>query len=206
MTTDPDRCSVAVTAPLDSSDHCLVKFVSVYSPPDQGPCGIRRVWRYKSADWDEMRHFFSAYPWRSCFSSGESSSCAEAITEVIRQGMEYFIPYSDIPSGSKARPWFDADCDRAEARKQEAYTAWADARTRKAPNTRELKKNFNRASRLGKKELRRARFDRIRKVGAKLASYPAGSNAFWSLAKAVEANFCQSSLPPLQRPADSLAH
>ena len=59
-------------------------------------------------------------------------------------------------------------CDCAEARKQEAYTAEADARPCITPNTRKLKKNFNRVARLGKKELRRARFDHIRKVGAKL--------------------------------------
>ena len=52
----------------------------------------------------------------------------------------------------------------------------------------------------------RARFDHISRIGTKLASYPAGSKAFWSLAKSVESNFCQPTLPPLLKPDGSLAH
>ncbi|XP_045449132.1 uncharacterized protein LOC123657655 [Melitaea cinxia] len=207
LTTDPDRYSITVSAPLGTSDHCLVKSISVCSPPEESPCGPRRVWRYKAADWDEMRHFFSSYPWReACFSSDDPSSCAEAITAVIRQGMEYFIPYSDVATNGKARPWFDVDCYRAEAKKRSAYTAWAEARTRKSPNSRNLKKAFNQAAKSCKRTLRRARFNHISRIGAKLASYPSGSKAFWSLAKAVESNFCRPSLPPLLRTDGSLAH
>ena len=207
LTTDPDRYSVSVSSPLGSSDHCLVKSVSSYSPPDPCPKGNRRVWRYKSADWDEMRSFFASYPWQSvCFSSGDPSTCAEAVTDVVRLAMEYFIPFADVPLSSNARPWFGAECRRAEALKHEAYLAWADARHRKAKDTREKKRAFNRAAKLCKKALKRARFDRIRRIGNKLASYPAGSKAFWSLAKSIEANFCRPSLPPLLKPDGSLAH
>jgi len=207
LTSDPDRYSVSVSAPLGTSDHCLVKSVSVYSPPEQTPCNPRRVWRYKSADWDELRHFFSSYPWQqTCFSSGDPSSCAEAVTAVIRQGMEYYIPHSDVAMDGKSRPWYNADCSRAEALKQEAYSAWAEARARKSPNTRKLKRAFNLAAKYCKRTLRRARFDHISRIGAKLASYPPGSKAFWSLAKAVESNFNQPSLPPLLKPDGSLAH
>ncbi|KAJ8721438.1 hypothetical protein PYW07_002213 [Mythimna separata] len=64
LTTDPDRCIVTVSSPLGTSDHCLVKSVTSFSPPDCDSRGERRVWRYKSADWDEMRHFFASYPWQ----------------------------------------------------------------------------------------------------------------------------------------------
>ncbi|CAH2096385.1 unnamed protein product [Euphydryas editha] len=207
LTTDPDSHSITVSAPLGTSDHCLVKSISVCSPPEEAPCGLRRVWRYKAADWDEMRHFFSSYPWREvCFSSDDPSSCAEAITAVIHQGMEYFIPYSDVATNGKARPWFDADCYRAEAEKRTAYTAWAEARAHKSPNSRNLKKAFNQATKSCKRTLRRAKFNHISHIGAKLASYPSGSKAFWSLAKAAESNFCRPSLPPLLRADGSLAH
>lgn len=110
---DPDRFNVSVSSPLGTSDHCLVKFVSQYFSPDS-PKGSRRVWRYKSADWDEMRHFFAFYPWReTCFTSDDPSKCAEAITDVLHQGMEYFIPFSDVTAGGKARPWFNAECAQA---------------------------------------------------------------------------------------------
>lgn len=207
LTTDPDRYQVAISSPLGSSDHCLVKSVSVYSPSVQIPTGTRRVWRYGSADWDEMRHFFASYPWRrSCFSSNDPTCCADEISGVILRAMEYFIPYSDVSQQNKARPWFNADCGKAEALKHSAYQSWADARSCKAPNVGKLKKAFNRATKSCKSTLRKARFDHISRIGAKLASYPSGSKAFWSLAKSVEANFCRSTLPPLMMPDGTLAH
>ncbi|CAG4938916.1 unnamed protein product [Colias eurytheme] len=207
LTTDPDRCVVEVAAPLGTSDHCLVRSVSTYSPPDFTSKGKRRVWRYGLADWDEMRNFFSSYPWRQvCFSSNDPSTCAENIADVIRQGMEYFIPFSDVIIDAKARPWFNAECAQAERSKEAAYRTWADARIHKSSDLHEKKKAFNKAAKDCKRLLKRARFDHIRRIGDKLASYPAGSKAFWSLAKVVESNFSRSSLPPLLKPDGSLAH
>ncbi|RVE51677.1 hypothetical protein evm_003649 [Chilo suppressalis] len=207
LTTDPDRYSVSVSSPLGKSDHCLVKSVSVYSPPDPSPRGTRRMWRYKSADWDGMRSFFASYPWQPvCFTSGDPSICADAVTDVLTLGMEYFIPYSDLPLSGKARPWFGPQCARAEAQKHEAYLAWADARHRKANDLRQKKQAYNRSAKACKKVLQKARFDHISRIGNKLASYPTGNKAFWSLAKSVEANFCRPSLPPLQKPDGTLAH
>ncbi|CAG4952044.1 unnamed protein product [Colias eurytheme] len=120
--------------------------------------------------------------------------------------MEYFIPFSDVYIDDKARPWFNAECATAERNKQRAYQAWADARIRKAPDLHEKKKTFNKAAKLSKKALKKARFDHIRHIGHKLTSYPAGSKAFWSLAKVVESNFSRPSIPPLQKPDGTLAH
>ncbi|KAJ8711224.1 hypothetical protein PYW07_008466 [Mythimna separata] len=207
LTTDPDRCIVTVSSPIGTSDHCLVKSVSTFSPPDCDSRGERRMWRYKSADWDEMRHFFASYPWQQvCFSSEDPSSCADAISDVVRQAMEYYIPYSDVPVGGSAHPWFNADCAEAEKRKHSAFLAWADARDRKAPDLSSKKRAFNHAAKSYKKALRRARFDRITHIGKKLSAQPSGSRAFWSLAKSVEANFCRPTLPPLVKPDGTLAH
>ncbi|KAJ8726649.1 hypothetical protein PYW07_001347 [Mythimna separata] len=207
LTTDPDRCIVTVSSPLGTSDHCLVKSVTSFSPPDCDSRGERRMWRYKSADWDEMRHFFASYPWQQvCFSSENPSSCAEAISDVVRQAMEYYIPHSDVPVGSSARPWFNADCAEAEKRKHSAFLSWVDARDRKAPDLSSKKRAFNHAAKSYKKTLRKARFDRISHIGQKLSAQPSGSRAFWSLAKSVEANFCRPTLPPLVRPDGTLAH
>ncbi|CAH2064889.1 unnamed protein product, partial [Iphiclides podalirius] len=180
LTTDPDRYSVQVSSPLGTSDHCLVKSVSSYSPPDHKSQGVRRVWRYKSADWDEMRQFFASYPWRQiCFGSGDPSSCAEAVTDV------------------------------AEKNKHSAYLSWVEARHRKASDINLKKEALSRAAKSYKKTLRRAGFDRIQQIGTKLSAQPSGSRAFWSLAKAaktVESNFCRPSLPPLVKPDGSLTH
>ncbi|XP_047991530.1 uncharacterized protein LOC125230436 [Leguminivora glycinivorella] len=209
LTTDPDRHSVSVSAPLGSSDHCLVKSVSIHSPPDLCPRGTRRVWRYESADWDEMRHFYASFPWQQvCFSSGDPSCSAEAVADVIRQGMEYFIPFSDLSLDQKAQAWYSSDCARAVALKQSAYQAWVLARDSKAGAQRVCarKKAFNSAAKSCKRVLRKARFDHVSRIGAKLASYPPGSKRFWSLSKAVESNFCRPTLPPLQKPDGTLAH
>ncbi|KAJ8734290.1 hypothetical protein PYW07_014841 [Mythimna separata] len=159
------------------------------------------------ADWDEMRHFFASYPWQQvCFSSENPSSCAEAMSDVVRQAMEYYIPHSDVPVGSSARPWFNADCAEAEKRKHSPFLSWEDARDRKAPDLSSKKRAFNHAAKSYKKALRKARFDRISHIGQKLSAQPSGSRAFWSLAKSVEANFCRPTLPPLVRPDGTLAH
>ncbi|XP_046976468.1 uncharacterized protein LOC124542576 [Vanessa cardui] len=179
LTTDPDRFSVSVAAPLGTSDHCVIRSVFNFHPLDSGPTGTRRVWRYKSADWDEMRHFFASYPWRQiCFSSTDPSSCEQAISEVICQAMEFFIPYADVS---------------------------LDDRTTKTPDIAIKKRAFNSAAKSYKKVLKKARFNRTRRLGAKLASYTRGSKAFWSLSKSVETNFCRPSLPPLLKPNGSLA-
>ncbi|KAJ8707724.1 hypothetical protein PYW07_011401 [Mythimna separata] len=207
LTTDPDRCIVTVSSPIRTSDHCLVKSESTFSPPDCDYRGERRMWRYKSADWDEMRHFFASYPWQQvCFSSEDPSSCADAISDVVRQAMEYYIPYSDVPVGGSAHPWFNADCAEAEKRKHSAFLAWPDARDRKAPDLSSKMRAFNHAAKSYKKALRKARFDRITLIGKKLSAQPSGSRAFWSLAKSVEANFCRPTLPPLVKPDGTLAH
>ncbi|KAJ8704095.1 hypothetical protein PYW07_013389 [Mythimna separata] len=114
--------------------------------------------------------------------------------------MEYFIPYSDVPVGSSARPWFNADCAEAEKRKHSAFPSWVDARDRKAPDLSSKKRAFNLAAKSYKKALRKAHFDRISHIGQKLSALPSDSRAFWSLAKSVEANFCRPTLPPLVRP------
>ncbi|KAJ8725100.1 hypothetical protein PYW07_016058 [Mythimna separata] len=120
--------------------------------------------------------------------------------------MEYYIPYSDVPVGSSARPWFNADCTENEKRKHSAFLAWVDARDRKAPDLSSTKRAFNHSAKSYKKALRKTRYDRISHIGQKLSAQPSGSRAVWSLAKSVEANFCRPTLPPLVRPDGTLAH
>ncbi|KAJ8706882.1 hypothetical protein PYW07_012960 [Mythimna separata] len=119
--------------------------------------------------------------------------------------MEYYIPYSDVPIGGLARPWFNADCAEAEKLKQSASLTWVDARERKAPDLSSKKRAFNHAAKSYKKALRKARFDRITHIGKKLSTQPAGSRVFWSLAKSVETNVCRPTLPPLVRSGGTLA-
>lgn len=63
LTTRPEGYLVTVNAPLGSSDHCLVHSeVPLVHTGRSRPPGSRRVWHYKSADWDGLRLFYASYP------------------------------------------------------------------------------------------------------------------------------------------------
>ncbi|CAF4864432.1 unnamed protein product [Pieris macdunnoughi] len=99
------------------------------------------------------------------------------VAEVVLLGMELFIPLSAVPVGGKSQPWFRRSCKAAL-----------------------------RPSRSVKREIAKAKWEHIDRFGEKLAHLPSGTRAIWSLAKAVQGNFCQPSIPPLHREDDSLAH
>lgn len=208
LTTHSDNYQVSVGAPLGSSDHCLVKSeVPLAQPVRSRTAETRKVWHYGSADWDGLREFFASYPWwRLCFSTADPDTCADAVADVVLQGMECFIPSSVVPVGGPSQPWFDRLSAEASSLKESTYRTWTEARARKDPNTAVLKKKYNASARSSKKEIARAKFRFIGRIGDRLANYPSGSRAFWSLAKAVEGNFCRPSLPPLRTSDDSLAH
>ncbi|XP_062528539.1 uncharacterized protein LOC134200191 [Bombyx mori] len=208
LTTDPAGYSVVVDAPLGSSDHCLIRAATPLSRPSRRTTTrYRRVWQYLSADWDGLREFYASYPWgRFCFSSADPDVCADRLKDVVLQGMELFIPSSEVPVGGRSRPWYNNASRDAAHLKRSAYVAWDDARRRRDPNISEERRKYNAASRSYKKVIARAKSEHVARIGERLKSYPSGSRAFWSLAKAAEGNFCRSSLPPLRKSDDSLAH
>ncbi|CAH0397242.1 unnamed protein product [Chilo suppressalis] len=200
LTTHPQEYQIVVRAPLDSSDHCLI---SVKVPQAKTPRPLvvkRRVWHYGSADWDGMRDYFASVPWKQrCFNEKDLSSSAVAITEEIVMGMEYYIPHSDLISKGTRNRWFNRDCADAVSRKQAAYRAWIRGRALKDPGVNSLKAAYNSASKSSDAQ-------RVARTGHELLTHPTGSRSFWRLAKAVQHNFCQPSLPPLRCPDGSLAH
>ncbi|XP_063540969.1 uncharacterized protein LOC134749894 [Cydia strobilella] len=208
LTSHPVDYNVFVEAPLGSSDHCLIRSTVplAYPPRRRVACG-RRVWHYRSADWDGMRSFFASYPWRQvCFTPDDPNVVADSVADVVLQGMELFIPSSVVPVGGKSQPWFGRFCKEASRRKQECYQAWVDAAAVRDVKTSALKKKFNFASRSFKRVIARAKSLHIGRIGEKLERLPSGTRAFWSLAKAIQGNFCTPSFPPLHTENDSLAH
>ncbi|XP_063545771.1 uncharacterized protein LOC134753763 [Cydia strobilella] len=208
LTSHPVDYNVFVEAPLGSSDHCLIRSTVplAYPPRRRVACG-RRVWHYRSADWDGMRSFFASYPWRQvCFTPDDPNVVADSVADVVLQGMELFIPSSVVPVGGKSQPWFGRFCKEASRRKQECYQAWVDAAAVRDVKTNALKKKFNFASRSFKRVIARAKSLHIGRIGEKLERLPSGTRAFWSLAKAIQGNFCTPSFPPLHTENDSLAH
>lgn len=90
---------------------------------------------------------------------------------------------------------------KARLNKQTAYEARTTAR---------VNQNLPPISRFRKKVIFRVMFYFFSGIDEQLASYPSGSRAsfgavVWSLAKAVEGNFCHSSLVPLRNADGSLA-
>ncbi|CAK1578452.1 unnamed protein product [Parnassius mnemosyne] len=140
---------------------------------------------------------------RVCFSPDDPSAIADSVTDVVLQGMELFIPSSVVPIGGRSQPWFGRSCKTALRSKQECYQAWAAASVTRDVNTSTLKKKYNFASRSFKRVM--AKSEHIGRIGEKLVRLPSGTRAFWSLAKAVQGNFCKPSLPSLHREDDSLA-
>ncbi|CAG4986993.1 unnamed protein product [Colias eurytheme] len=154
-----------------------------------------------------MRTFFSSYPWRQvCFADDDPDARADSVADVVLQGMELFIPSSVVPVGGKSQPWFGQSCREASRTKQDCYQAWTEARAARDPHVKHLKKMYNSASRSFKKKISEAKSEFINRIGKKLTHYPSGTRAFWSLAKAIQGNFCRSSFPPLRRSDDTLAH
>ncbi|XP_045541428.1 uncharacterized protein LOC123722911 [Papilio machaon] len=208
LTSHPDSYKVSVEAPLGSSDHCLIRTtVPISRRPRFKPNGLRRVWHYRSADWDEMRSFFASYPWeRVCFRLDDPDAVADSVADVVLQGMDLFIPSSVVPIGGSSRPWFGKSCKLASRYKQDCYRAWAEASAARDVNTSQLKKKYNSASRSFKRVIAKAKSEHVASIGERLVHLPSGTRAFWSLAKAVQGNFCKPSLPSLRREDDSLAH
>ncbi|XP_050677490.1 uncharacterized protein LOC126974115 [Leptidea sinapis] len=207
LTTHPDSYQVFVDAPLGTSDHCLVRSVVPIRRQLRRPPATRRVWHYKSADWDRMRSFFASYPWgRVCFPSDDPSACAVAVADMILQGMDITIPSSVVPIGGRSQPWFDASVKAASDCKKRALRTWVAALGSKDPNCKVLKRKYNRASRFFKRQIARAKSKHVVKIGEQLSSYPTGTRKFWSLSKAALGNFNQPSMPPLHMRNDTVAH
>ncbi|CAF4900038.1 unnamed protein product [Pieris macdunnoughi] len=180
LTSHPENYQVSVDPPLGSSDHCVVRSTVPSTRPSRPRfMDCRRIWHYKSADSDGMRSFFASYPLGPmCFSPEAPDSVAASVAEVVLQGMELFIPFSAVPIGGKSQPWFKRSCKAASRRKRECFNG-RKRRNLVMPIPANLKKHI---------------------------TQPPGTRAFWSLAKAVQGNFCQPAIPPLHREDDSLAH
>ncbi|CAG4993662.1 unnamed protein product [Colias eurytheme] len=175
--------------------------------PENYQAACRRVWHFKSADWDELRTFYASYPWgRVCFSSDDPNTCADSVADVILQGMELFIPSSVVPVGGRTKPWFNRSCIKASHCKQERFQAWHQAQALSDPSVKSLKKKYNSASRAYKKEIAMAKANYIKRLGQRLARLPSGTRAFWSLSKAIQNNFSRSSFPPMRKGDNALAH
>ncbi len=111
ITLNPSAYSVKLCSSLGSSDHNLI---SVFCPiAHVQPMDIPKrqcFWHYASARWEDLRMYFSDFPWNDyCFQVRHPSVCSQRITEVIVSGMETYIPHTFSPPHAK-KPWFNHAC------------------------------------------------------------------------------------------------
>ncbi len=127
--------SVNFYSPLDSSDHNLISVSCPIDPvqPQDPPKKIC-FWRYASVRWDDLRMYFSDFPWNDyCFCFKDPFLCAQRITEVNVSGMEAYIPHTFSPSHAK-KPSFNQACSRAIKDWEVAYGRYLSLRTSDAHN------------------------------------------------------------------------
>ena len=81
LTSVPDKCVHSVTAPLGTSDHCVVsvKVETKYKKSSDAPFH-RKVYRFAKADWDGFRSFMSDMPQSSIFSKDDVSENVKDIS------------------------------------------------------------------------------------------------------------------------------
>ena len=198
FTSCPLNYQYSISAPLGSSDHTLISVSSSLAPPPPIPSTKRQLWHFEDAQWTDMREFFRDFPWDDyCFSSRNPNQITNRIAEVINSGMEAYIP-SSIKSFSPTKPWFDRTCSNATQARDRAFRTWKNS---PSPITHS---SFISARNRCKLALRRAKHRFVQKKCDDLTSSPSNSS-FWSLAKNVSNNFCNSNFPPLFKPDGSIA-
>jgi len=193
LTTHPEPYKITVCAPLGRSDHGLinVEFPTQSETTESVP--QRTLWHYNAADWEGLRDFFSAFPWKPiCFSSPNPTEACHQVTEAILSGIETFIPHTRKASRHpRHKPWFSKACDRARLVKVQTH------RTFLQNPTPENRQAFTEARNEYNRTITQSKDTFNTRIKDKVISCPNGGKSFWSLAKNISQNFCKSAFPPL---------
>ena len=115
---------ILVSAPLGSSDHCLISARRPFDSPPAHKPDKRILWKFSSADWDGLRSFYASLPWNDiCFRSDNVDYAVSSVSELILEGMNLYIPHQ-ASAGIKGSPkWFSSNCDVAIQSKNSAFRA-----------------------------------------------------------------------------------
>ena len=193
LTTHPEPYQISISAPLGKSDHGLVCVTSAAQFEASEILPPRTIWHYRAADWDGLRDFFSIFPWTSvCFPSSDPSIICQEITEIIKLGIETYIPHTtQKPPPSTNKPWFSQACEQARIKKIQAHKKFLQN------PTPENKQTSIQARNLYNNTISRSKDKFNSCINNKVAACSNGSKSFWTLAKTIGQNFCKSSFPPL---------
>ena len=193
LTTHPEPYQATVAVPLGNSDHGLITISCPIHSTAEESLPPRTIWHYNNADWDQIRKFYSSFPWNDvCSSLPTPSEMSKEITEFIQLGIETFIPHTKKGAQRQNhKPWFSKACNKARAQKLKTHKELLHNPT---PENRSA---FLEARNVYNQTVDSAKNVFNTRIKDKVLSCPNGSKSFWSLAKNVSQNFCKSSFPPL---------
>ena len=177
-------------APIGKSDHNLLSFMHTLTI--KKPSSKRsKVWQFSKADWNSLRDYYGSFPWNEVCFVPDTSSTADHITQVILDGMNFFIP-SRSNLGSPFSPkWFNFKCAASIELKQKAFHVF------KSDPSIANHQAYRKARNVCNDTINQAKKEFISHTAHKLSNCPSGSKSFWSLANRISKNFCGSSFPPM---------
>ena len=111
--------------------------------------------------------------------------------------MDLFIPSSYKPGKKNSPKWFNSQRAKAVNNKNHYFKEW------KRLQTQHSRTFFIQSRNTCSKTIKNAKSSFVQRINSKIASCQAGSCSFWSMAKVVSQNSCQSSFPPLKNNSDS---
>ncbi len=175
--------SIDVQAPI--ADHCVVicrmDLCTQISPPIK-----RRVWCYKTANWNGLRDAVCAYDFSFLHELDVNEAVPMFVAAVLRLA-ESYIPRKDIETNSRTHPWLTDRC------------RWAiDAKTR-AFGSDEFQEEAERCRDVLVSEYRKYQAE----LRAKIASLSRGSKRWWSLSRELLCKTAPlSTVPPMKTAAN----
>jgi len=194
LTSSPEKYSTRVFAPLGSSDHCVVTASFRINQSEKAKAAPKRqIWHYKKAKWADFNAFLNSFDWSLNSYDKNVNTATNVITNTILLGMKLFIPSSvkSVSRNKKKSSWMNVICRKAINDKDEAFKNY---RTNRSEESRKI---YNTVRNKCKTIVKTQRFLHDQKLKKKILDLPANDRSFWSFAKSVKNNFCDSSYPPL---------
>ena len=111
--------------------------------------------------------------------------------------MDLFIPSSYKAGKKNSHKWFNSLCAKVVNNKNHYFKEWKRLQTQYSRNS------FINSCNTCSKTIKNAKSSSVQRINNKISSCHAGSRSFWSMAKVVSQNFCQSSFPPLKNNSHS---
>ena len=108
---------------MGTSDHFLVKTALEVSPLSE-PSPPRHVWKYKKADWNNLRNDLAAVPWNERLTKVDPEAACSNITNAIQTAMHSNIPRKTVRSFVNHFEWWNQECDEALKKKASKWKRW----------------------------------------------------------------------------------